>query len=237
MLNMRSSRRAGSKGEWVLNSLEKEASSIEQEISALQEENERDEVLRILEGCDFDEPQQEAEEALEGLQFALAMGDGQMISKHCRDLNAQASRASGSTDEALFHLISAGSTLESALDRHTDDAGVVAACCEAFCTMFGGVVLLQNGQQIILDCMRLSLAEAIVAGLSQHVDDRQVQLFGCRVLTNLAVHKSKVLAVQDVCAAEVWATGARVAAGRARRVHANDEEVKAWAEQAMRQLC
>ena len=100
--------------------------------------------------------------------------------------------------------------------------------------------------QIMQQLVDLNVGEAIIAGMSAHKEDRDVQLTGCLITTNLAFNLNKwahassnpecVLRHNDPAKDTLWGMSARVAVGKARRRFADDVELTQWADQAMKHL-
>lgn len=188
----------------------------------------------------------ELERVVSALRSSISAKDDQEISRHVRDLtrtvrvavreasDSESDSEKDGVDEALFYLIGVSDSIVNAM-HGTTDAGVIGAGCEAFCSLFAGVVALENGDEILKQIMGPSLAEAVVAGMMANTMDRNVQYFGCRILTNLAVQMHKFMEKDDELHF-VWVAGARVAVGKARRNFAADSEVTTWADQVMRYL-
>jgi len=86
-------------------------------------------------------------------------------------------------------------------------------------------------------------------GMAELVDDRDVQFYGCRLLSILAMNMKQAqtksaadeyeagsTTLEDTINRACFFTGARVAVAKARRLHCEDEELTQWADCAMRLL-
>lgn len=151
-------------------------------------------------------------------------------------------------DLALCYLIGASEGVVKAMQRHPQHAGVMRGGCHALCNLFSGLQQLDNGDAVAQQLSRAEVGDAIIAGMSEQQDDREVQFYGCRLLCVLAANMKQSkpaladeyedgkLSLEETIATACFFTGARVAVARARRVHPTDEEVTMWADCAMRLL-
>lgn len=152
-------------------------------------------------------------------------------------------------DLALCYLISASEGVITAMQRHPEHPGVMRGGCHALCNLFSGLKQLDNGESIAQQLCRIEVGDAIMLGMAQLLDNRDVQFYGCRLLSILAMNmkqaQSKSAAdqyedgtttLEDTINRACFFTGARVAVARARRIHSEDLEVSQWADCAMRLL-
>lgn len=144
---------------------------------------------------------------------------------------------------ALFYLIGAAEDVVKALSAHCAHQDVVKNGYRSIIILFAGLSHLENGDDVVSQLVALEVGESVVDGMTTHIATRDIQVYGSRIITYLAVNlnckagKSEA----DHRRAEggdttLWYASARVAVGKARRQYSDDQEVTQWADQAMRYL-
>lgn len=147
-------------------------------------------------------------------------------------------------DVVLFYLISAGEGVVASIKQYPTHCGVVQGGCHALCNLFSGLKHLNNGEALAQQLSTVDVGDAVIQGMSEQLDNRDVQFYGCRVINILAVNMNKACMMDigvsdnvDSCIATAcFFASARVAVSKARRQHAYDTEVAQWADCAMRLL-
>jgi len=138
-------------------------------------------------------------------------------------------------DITLCYLISAGDSVVSAMKQHKEHAGVVKGACHALCSLFSGLKNLDNGDAIAEQLCSLDMGDIVIKGMAHHMSDRDVQLYGCRVINILAVTLNRQDdSIDDCVATACFFASGRIAVAKARRRHPTDKEVTQWADCAMR---
>jgi len=130
------------------------------------------------------------------------------------------------------------------MKQHPTHRGVIAGGCHALCNLFAGLKHLNNGDSIARQLSSSEVGDAVIQGMSELPEERDVQYYGCRVINVLAVNMNQACmldiaesdSVESCIATACFFASARVAVSKARRKHASDAEVTQWADCAMRLL-
>lgn len=216
----------------------KARASFKSEVNLLEDEIHRLQTSALSQDL---EPNMDLESTIQSLRSSMDDRDSQMIVIHVKDLVKAVNRTgkhgteSADCDEtALLHLIDVCPSIIEAMCEHSHLSGVIAAGCEAFCSLFLGVETLLNGDDIharLQNSRHASLGHVVVAGMKAHPMDRDVQFFACQILARIAENMSGSSQCDDDN--YVWVVGARIAVGKARRNHPEDREVTKWADKVI----
>jgi len=139
--------------------------------------------------------------------------------------------------EAANELMATGLGKEAveAVNRHVSDPDVAMHGLHALSNLFMSVQNLENGDAVAQQLVELNAGETAVAAMAEHLEVEEVQLYGCLIINNLAVYKT-MWTTEQTASLDIWCTTARVAAGKARRRHAQHLELTKWADAAIRIL-
>jgi len=185
----------------------------------------------------------EVQRTAAALQEALVTAEAEKITPVLQRLSKMTAEITAVDEIGLYYLIGMGESVASSMRQHSDHREVFAAGLQALCNLFEGLAALDNGDTISSQLSSAELGDTVVKGMGTHLEDAEIQLYGCRVVNVLAVNMRQVdwQALQEVdmegCVAVAcfFASG-RVACSKARRTHAKNAEVTQWADSAMRLL-
>jgi len=171
------------------------------------------------------------------LSDSISTNDAEEIAAALQALVQMTASLASIDDVALFYLIGAGEGVVTAMELHAAHTGVVAAGCHALCNLFAGLKHLNGSESITEQLCTSRTGDIVLRGMGEHVADRDVQHYGCRLINVLAVSMNRFDDnIEESVATACFLTVARIAASKARRQHPQDEEVTQWADCAMRLL-
>jgi len=171
------------------------------------------------------------------LSDSISTDDAEKIATALQALVQMTASLSCIDDVALFYLIGAGEGVVTAMELHATHTAVVAAGCHALCNLFAGLKHLNGSESITQQLCTSRTGDIVLRGMGEHVLDRDVQHYGCRVINVLAVSMNRFDDnIEESVATACFLTSARIAASKARRQHPEDGEVTQWADCAMRLL-
>jgi len=173
--------------------------------------------------------------AATSLSDSIAAEDADEIAASLERLVTTAADITCVDDITLCYLISVGDSVVDAMKRHKEHHGVVKGACHALCSLFSGLKSLDNGDAIAEQLCSHDMGDIVIQGMAHHITDRDVQLYGCRVLNILAVTMNpQDDSIEDCVATACFFASARIAVAKARRQHPTDKDVTQWADCAMR---
>lgn len=177
----------------------------------------------------------EVQRSAMALNDSIAVKDADAIASALERLVTTASGITVVDDVTLCYLMSAGEGMVSSIKQHKSHIGVVKWACHALCSLFSGLTDLDNGDTISQQLCSPHMGDIVIEGMSYHMADRNVQLYGCRVINILAtnIHPDDD-SIEDCVEAACFFASARIAVAKARRQHPTDKEVTQWADCAMR---
>lgn len=171
------------------------------------------------------------------LSDSISTDDSEKIATALQALVQMTASLASIDDVALFYLIGAGEGVVTAMELHATHTGVVAVGCHALCNLFAGLKHLNGSESITEQLCSSRTGDIVLRGMGEHVENRDVQHYGCRVINVLAVTMNRFDDnIEESVATACFLTSARIAASKARRQHPQDDEVTQWADCAMRLL-
>jgi len=149
----------------------------------------------------------------------------------------------GMDDTILMYLVSAAEGVIASMKAYPKHNGVIKGGCHALCNLLGGLNQLNNGEDIARSLASADAGGAVTEGMAEHVNDRDIQFYGCRAINLFAISMNNACmidlgedSVENCIATACFFASARVAVSKARRNHIKDEGVTQWADCAMRLL-
>lgn len=188
----------------------------------------------------------EVQKSAVGLRAGIAAEDPDSIAACIETLLKVPGTLQGMDNTVLMYLSSAAEGIVASMQAYPTHNGVIKCGCHALCNLLGGLSKLSNGEDIARSLATADTGGAITEGMGAHVDDRDVQFYGCRVLNLLALNMNSACmtelqdlakdSVENCIATACFFASARVAVSKARRKHVKDEGITQWADCAMRLL-
>lgn len=185
----------------------------------------------------------EVQRTAAALQEALDTAEPNEITPVLQRLVKMTAELTSVDEIGLYYLIGMAESVAASMHHHGEHREFFAASLQALCNLFAGLAALDNGDTIVSQLSSAELGDAVVKGMGIHLEDAEVQLYGCRVVNVLAVNMRQVdwQAMQEtdlegcVAVACFFASG-RVACSKARRQHVKNQQITQWADSAMRLL-